>query len=55
MTLSKEILDLFGDVLRVDSTSGRERELAEAMLSRLEAPSKEAFEVGDGTLNLLPS
>lgn len=53
MTLSKEILDLFGEVLRVDSTSGRERELAELLLERLEAPSKEAFEVGDGTLNLL--
>ena len=53
MTLSKEILDLFGEVLRIDSTSGRERKLAEFLLRYLEAPSKEGFEVGDGTLNLL--
>ncbi len=53
MTLSKEILDLFEEVLRIDSTSGRERKLAEFLLRYLEAPSKEGFEVGDGTLNLL--
>ena len=44
---------LFEEVLRIDSTSGRERELAEFLLGRLEAPSKESFEVGDGSLNLL--
>ena len=37
----------------MDSTSGRERAMAELLLERLEAPSKESFEVGDGTLNLL--
>ena len=44
---------LFEEVLRIDSTSGRERKLAEFLLRYLEAPSKEGFEVGDGTLNLL--
>ena len=53
MTLSKEILDLFEEVLKIDSTSGRERALAEFLMERLEAPVMEAFEVGDGTLNLL--
>ena len=44
---------LFEEVLRIDSTSGRERKLAEFLLRYLEAPSKEAFELGDGTLNVL--
>ena len=44
---------LFEEVLRIDSTSGRERKLAEFLLRYLEAPSKEGFEVGDGTLNVL--
>ena len=45
----------FKELLEIDSTSGREREVAEWLLSRLEAPRKEAMEVGDGTLNLLLS
>ena len=51
--MDPKILTLFEEVLKIDSTSGRERALAEFLLDRLEAPSKEAFEVGDGTLNLL--
>ena len=47
--------DLYKDILSIDSTSGKERKLAEWLLERLEAPSKQAFEVGDGTLNLLLS
>ena len=45
--------DLYKDILSIDSTSGKERELAEWLLANLEAPHKEAMEVGDGTLNLL--
>ena len=45
--------DLFREILEIDSTSGRERRLAEWLLTRLDAPSAESFEVGDGTLNLL--
>lgn len=44
---------LFQKLLSFDSTSGRERAVAEWLLETLEAPKKEAFEVGDGTLNLL--
>ena len=51
--MDPKILTLFEEVLKIDSTSGRERALAEFLLDRLEAPSKEAFEVGDGSLNLL--
>ena len=47
--------ELFREILSIDSTSGKERALAEFLLDRLEAPRKEAFEVGDGTLNLLLS
>ena len=47
--------ELFHQILSIDSTSGRERELAEWLLKHLEAPSKQAMEVGDGTLNLLLS
>ena len=39
----------------MDSTSGKERALAEWLLQRLDAPRKESMEVGDGTLNLLLS
>ena len=46
-------LQLFKQILDFDSTSGKERPLAQWLLERLEAPSKESFEVGDGTLNLL--
>lgn len=44
---------LFREMLAIDSTSGKERKLAEWLLTRLEAPKAESFEVGDGTLNLL--
>lgn len=47
--------DLFKDMLAIDSTSGKERKMAEWLLEHLEAPSKQSFEVGDGTLNLLLS
>jgi len=47
------MLDLFRKMLEFDSTSGNERALGEWLLQNLEAPKKEAFEVGDGTLNLL--
>ena len=43
----------FQELLSIDSTSGKERKVAEWLLERLQAPSKQAFEVGDGTLNLL--
>ena len=43
----------FKELLETDSTSGKERELALWLFERLEAPSKEVMEVGDGTLNLL--
>lgn len=45
--------NLFGDILGFDSTSGKERPLAEFLAKRLKAPKVEAFEVGDGTLDLL--
>ena len=44
---------LFEDILGFDSTSGKERPLAEFLAKRLKAPKVETFEVGDGTLNLL--
>ena len=44
--------ELFRNILSFDSTSGKERELAEWLHGHLEAPSKELMEVGDGTLNL---
>ena len=47
--------DLFRDMLAIDSTSGKEREVALWLLEHLEAPHKQSFEVGDGTLNLLLS
>ena len=46
---------LYKDILSIDSTSGKERELAQWLLEHLEAPSVQSFEVGDGTLNLLLS
>ncbi len=46
---------LFRDILSIDSTSGKERELALWLYEHLEAPAKELTEVGDGTLNLLLS
>lgn len=46
---------LFEAILSQDSTSGRERPMAEWLAQHLEAPKKELMEVGDGTLNLLLS
>ena len=46
-------MELFRQILSLDSTSGRERELGEWLADHLEAPSVEVFEVGDGTLNVL--
>ena len=45
--------DLFRAMLAMDSTSGKERKVADWLLEHLEAPSKQSFDVGDGTLNLL--
>ena len=45
--------NLFEDILGFDSTSGKERSLAEFLAKRIKAPSQESFEVGDGTINLL--
>ena len=47
--------ELFHHILSIDSTSGKEREMALWLYDHLEAPSKELMEVGDGTLNLLLS
>lgn len=46
-------LELFRQMLEFDSTSGQERAFAEFLLERLDAPAKQSFEVGDGSLNLL--
>ena len=46
-------MELFRQILSIDSTSGRERELGEWLASHLSAPYVDTFEVGDGTLNLL--
>ena len=45
--------NLFEDILGFDSTSGKERPLAEFLAKRLKAPKVDSFEVGDGSLNLL--
>ena len=42
----------FKELLNIDSTSGKEREVAQWLLTQLEAPVVEPMEVGDGTLNL---
>ena len=47
--------ELFHKLLSFDSTSGKEREVASWLLENLDAPSRQAMEVGDGTLNLLLS
>lgn len=48
-------LGLFLEILSMESTSGKERELAEFLARRLAVPGCAVFkrEVGDGTLNLL--
>ena len=43
---------LFKDILSIDSTSGKERDMALWLHDHLDAPVKELMEVGDGTLNL---
>lgn len=53
--LTREQTDLFREILSIDSTSGKERELSLFLLDKFDAPKKESFEVGDGTLNLLLS
>ena len=45
-------MQLFKDMLSLDSTSGREREMGLWLSSRLEAPEVEVMEVGDGTVNV---
>lgn len=46
---------LYNELLSIDSTSGREREMALWLHGHLDAPSKVLMEVGDGTLNLMLS
>ena len=48
-------MELFREILSIDSTSGKERELALWLAEHLEAERCDAFEVGDGTLDLLLS
>ena len=50
-------LDFFHTLLNVDSTSGREAELADILLVEFAAPGRkvESFDVGDGTKNILVS
>ena len=50
-------LDFFHRILSVDSTSGKEAELADMLAVELSAPGRrtDVFEVGDGTRNLLVS
>lgn len=48
-------LELFLDILKIDSTSGKEAGLADFLVERLQTPHccVEKFDVGDGTSNLL--
>ena len=50
-------LDFFNTILNVDSTSGREAELADLLMIEFAAPGRkvESFDVGDGTKNILVS
>lgn len=50
-------IELFLDMLNIDSTSGKEAAFADFLAKRLEGPLRriETFEVGDGTRNLLVS
>ena len=45
-------MNLFKEILSIDSTSGKERGMAQWLHDHLDAPEKELMEVGDGTLNL---
>ena len=53
--LKKMDYSIFIDILNYDSTSSKERALAEHLATALATPhcSVETMEVGDGTLNLL--
>ena len=42
----------FKELLQIDSSSGKEREMALWLHEHLDAPAKQLMEVGDGTLNL---
>ena len=46
-------MELFRQILEIESTSGNERALGEWLAAHLDAPSVETYEVGDGTLNVL--
>ena len=50
-------LSFFHKILNVDSTSGREAELADMLAVELQAPGRkvEVYEVGDGTKNVMVS
>ena len=45
-------MELFRQILEIDSTSGSERTMGEWLAAHLEAPSIEMMEVGDGTVNV---
>ena len=48
-------MDLFRQMLSIDSTSGSERPMGEWLAANLEAPSVQTYGVGDGTVNVLLS
>lgn len=48
-------MDLFREILGIDSTSGKERQLAQWLAEHLEAQRIDCFEVGDGSLDVLLS
>ena len=54
MTLQPSDIRFFMEMLAIDSTSGRERPMAEWLADRLKTPGNtvRTFEVGDGTLNV---
>ncbi|MBR5724193.1 MAG: M20/M25/M40 family metallo-hydrolase [Bacteroidales bacterium] len=46
-------MELFREILSIDSTSGSERKMGEWLAAHLKAPFVNTYEVGDGTLNVL--